>query len=225
MILDIVDTLLDRFIQLLTYKAAKRAALLGTHVTPAFEEFERIHSAYLESFGRYRELIRDTQNPAWLGSLQATLERDNLFSAGARAKVVRLAEAADHPLLGAFITETCGYLMGARLVDSLGKAIQPTRTQRWRQSLFRTLDRIAEERWQLVLDADGARPPLSPEEMESDLARLVARYEPELQNAGGRDGRARACALSALDGVVTEMQFQYDQVCQAYLSLKAVLSK
>ena len=176
MIIDLVDKLVDRVIQLLTYRKQMRAALLETYVTPVFAEFEQVHSAYLESFSRYRDLIRSTQEPNWIQSLQATLEKDNLFSANCRSKVVRLAEAEDSDTLGPFIKGISEYLMGARLVDPLGQKIQPLHVQRWRQSLFRTLGRIAEGDWQLVIDPDGARPPLRPEEIDDELEELRGRY-------------------------------------------------
>ncbi|MDP2603616.1 MAG: hypothetical protein Q8S00_13635 [Deltaproteobacteria bacterium] len=202
-----------------------RAALLETYVTPVFAEFEQVHSAYLESFSRYRDLIRSTQEPNWIQSLQATLEKDNLFSANCRAKVVRLAEAEDNDTLGPFVKDICEYLMGARLVDPLGNKIHPLHAQRWRQSLFRTLSEIAEENWQLVIDPDGARPPLSPEEINDELEHLRDRYPMDARTVTHQDALKRACALGALDGIVMEMQFQYDQVCRAYVELRGSLSK
>ena len=64
------------------------------------------------------------------------------------------------PLLIRGISE---YLIGARLVDPLGKEIHPLYVQRWRQSFIRTLSEIAGKSWQMVIDPDGARPPLSQE--------------------------------------------------------------
>jgi hypothetical protein len=225
MIIDLVDKLTDRVIQLLTYRKQARATLLETHVTPAFAEFEQVHSAYLESFSRYRELIRGTQDPGWLQSLRATLERDNLFSANCRSKVVRLAEAKDIDILEPFVKAICEYVMGARLVDPLGRKIHPLHGQRWRQSLFRTLAEIAEENWQLVIDPNGARPLLSPEEIDDELKQLRRRHPVEAGTVTEQEALKRACALGALDAVVMEMQYQYDRVYQAYLELKGLLSK
>jgi hypothetical protein len=225
MIIDLVDKLVDRVIQLLTYRKQMRAELLETYVTPVFAEFEQVHSAYLESFSRYRDLIRSTQEPNWIQLLQATLEKDNLFSANCRSKVMRLAEAEDNDTLGPFVKGISEYLMGARLVDPLGKMTHPLHVQRWRQSLIRTLGEIAEENWQMVLDPDGARPPLSPEEIDSELVQLRSRYPIDARSLANQDALKRACALAALDAIVREMQFQYDQVCQAYVDLRGSLSK
>jgi hypothetical protein len=225
MIIDLVDKLLDRAIQLFTYRKQQRADLLEKHVTPVFVEFEQVHSAYLESFSRYRDLIQDVQAANWIQPLQATLEKDNLFSANCRSKVVRLTEAVNDAALELFIRGICEYLMGARLVDPLGKEIHPLHVQRWRQSLFRTLSAIAEEHWQMVIDPNGARPPLHQEEIDDELQQLLDRYPIDTGTATKQDRLKRACALGALDSIVMEMQHQYDQVCQAYVELKGALSK
>jgi hypothetical protein len=225
MIIDLVDKLVDRVIQLLTYRKHTRAALLGKYVTPVFEEFEQVHSAYLESFSRYRDLIRSTREPHWIQPLQATLEKDNLFSANCRSKVVRFAEAEDNDTLGPFVKDISEYLMGARLVEPLGKKIDPVAVQRWRQSLFRTLGKIAEENWQMVIDPDGAKPPLTPAEIDDELEQLRGRYPIDAKTITNQDALKRACALGALDAIVMEMQSQHDRVCQKYAELKGSLSK
>jgi hypothetical protein len=225
MIIDLVDKLADRVIQLVTGRKLARATLLEAHVTPAFAEFELVHAAYLDSFSRYRELIRDAPDATWLQSLPATLERDNLFSANCRSKVVRLAEAEDIDVLAPFVKAISDYVLGARLVDSLGRTAYPHHTQRWRQSLSRTLGEIAEKNWQLVIDPNGARPPLTPEEIEAELTQLRRRYPAAAGTVTAQEALNRACALWALDAVVWEMQNQYDRVCQAYVELKRLLTK
>jgi hypothetical protein len=225
MIVELVDKLVDRAIQLLTYRKQMRAVLRDTYVAPVFAEFEQVHSAYLDSFARYRDLIQGTKDPNWIRSLQATLEKDNLFSANCRSKVLRLAEAEHDEILGPFVRGISEYLLGARLVDSLGKAAFPRMTQRWRQSLFRTLGEIADENWQMVIDPNGAAPPLIPEEMDEELERRRVRYPAGSGAATKQDAIQSACALWALDSVVGEMQDQYDQVCGAYAELRTALSK
>jgi hypothetical protein len=97
--------------------------------------------------------------------------------------------------------------------------------QRWRQSLFRTLGEVADENWQLVIDPDGAAPPLRPEQIDEELERRRIKYPPHSETETTQDALKRACALWALDAVVAEMQYQYDQVCHAYAELSAALSK
>lgn len=66
MIVELVDKLVDRAIQLLTYRKQMRTVLRDTYVAPVFAEFEQAHSAYLESFARYRDLIQGTKDPNWI---------------------------------------------------------------------------------------------------------------------------------------------------------------
>jgi hypothetical protein len=109
MIIDLVDKLANRLIQLLTYKQEKRAELLEKHITPVFEEFERVHSAYLESFSRYRDQILNAQTADWIPSLQAMLRKDNLFSANTRSKIRRMAQAGFYDIKEPFVTGICEY--------------------------------------------------------------------------------------------------------------------
>lgn len=222
MIIDLIDKLADRLIQILTLRQQQRADLLEKYVSPVFSEFEAVHSAYLESFSRYRQVIQDSSNQHWLLALQATLDRDNLFSASSRSKVIRLAQSEQDESLGTFITEIRDYLLGARLVQPIGQEAFPHLIQRWRQSLSKTLSKINDEDWQLVVDPDGARPPMDQDEIRAELDQRHAKYPVRGDKAGALK---RACAIWALDEVLWEMQGQYDRVCKAYSQLRADLSK
>lgn len=224
MIIDLIDKLADRIIQLLTYRKQMRADLLEKYVLPVFGEFEQVHSAYLESFARYRGLIESSSDPNWIKSLQATLERDNLFSANCRSKVIRLAQAEQDETVGPFVKGICEYLLGARLVDPMGKEVFPHLIQRWRQSLFQTLGRISEEHWQLVIDPNGTRPPMHQNQILDELEQRRTKYPIPTEASTSQEALKRACALWALDEVVWEMQSQYDSVCQAYAELRGSLS-
>lgn len=225
MLIDLVDKLVDRVIQLLTHQKNMRAALLETYVTPVFTEFEKVHSAYLESFLDYRDYIRSSKESSWIRSLQARLEKDNLFSASCRSKVVRLAEAERGDTVEPFVKSISEYLLGARLVNSLGEQNYPHMVQRWRKSLFRTLDSIAEERWQMVLDPMASGPPMSPKEIDEMLEQIHNKYQVGERSATNRDALKRACALWTLDDIVMDMQSQYDYICQTYVELRSSLSK
>jgi hypothetical protein len=222
MIIDLIDKLADRLIQLLTLRKQQRSDLLEKYVSPVFSEFETVHSAYLESFSRYRQFIPDSSDQHWIPDLQATLERDNLFSANARSKVVRLAQSEQEESLDTFIAAISDYLLGARLVQSLGKEAFPHLIQRWRQSLFKTLKHIENEEWQLVIDPNGERPPMDRDEIRTELDQRLTKYP---LRSGDADALKRACSMWALDEVLWEMQGQYDRVCEAYSQLRGTLSK
>jgi len=223
MVIGEIDTILNWGIKLFNYRKEKRAELLKEEVLPIFEQFEKVHSAYLESFSRYREQIVDAVDANWIGPLQITLERDNLFSGDTRSKVVRLSQELDDETFGPFVASICEYIMSARLVEPLGKQIHPHHGQRWRQGFSRTLERIAEESWQLVLDPDGAGPLLSSKEIDQELKQITKKYSFG-RKVSKQDAVKRAAALWALNNVVGEMQNQYDVVLQAYTELRKRLS-
>ena len=224
MVIGEIDTILSWAVKLFNLSKEKRAKLLKEEVTPIFEQFEKVHSAYLESFSRYREQILNAADANWIRPLQATLEKDNLFSGDVRSKIVRLSQELDDETLGPFVQSICNYVMNARLVEPLGKEIHPHEIQRWRQGFSRTLDQIAEENWQSVLDPNAARPPLSPEESAQELKQITSKYSFGRKVSRG-DAVKRAAALWSLDAVVNDMQNQYDRVCQAYADLRKKLSK
>jgi hypothetical protein len=221
MVIELIDKLLDRAIQVFGYAARQRSELLEKGVEPVFAQFELVHAAYLENFTRYREFINTSKDPNWISSLQATMEKENLFSANSRSKLLNLAEAEHKEVVGPFVKAIADYLMGARLLDPVGKKLSP-QTQRWRTGLSRRLGWIAEENWQLVIDPDGAAPPMDPSEIEPELKRRRVQYPVDLAT-GEQDATRRAFALSALDGVVGEMQSQYDEVSNVYAELRTSL--
>jgi len=223
MVLGDIDTILNWGIKLFNLSKEKRAKLLKEEVIPIFEQFEKVHAAYLESFSRYREQIISAADANWIGPLQVTLEKDNLFSGDVRSKIVRLSEELDDETFGPFVEGICNYVMSARLLEPLGKEIHPHHGQRWRQGFSRTLDRIAEESWQLVLDPDGAGPLLSPEEIDQELKQITKKYSFG-RKVSKQDALKRAAALWALNNVVGDMQNQYDVVSRAYAELRKKLS-
>ncbi len=221
MIFELVDKLLDRVIQIFGYAASERAKLLDKGIEPVFAQFELLHAAYLESFTRYRDFITTSKDPSWIPSLQLTLEKENLFSANTRSKLLNLAEAEHKDIVGPFVKAISDYLMGARLLDPLGRKLNP-QTQRWRTGLSRRLGWISDGNWQLVIDPDGAAPPMEPAQIEAELKERRAKYQVDL-GTGELDATRRAFALSALDAVVREMQHQYDEVSKTYAELRTKL--
>jgi len=223
MVIGEIDTVLNWVVKLFNQPREKRAKLLKEEITPIFEQFEKVHAAYLESFSRYREQILNASGDNWLRPLQAMLERDNLFTGDTRSKIVRLAHELEDETLGPFVGSICNYVMDARLLEPLGREIHPHLGQRWRQGFYKTLDRIAEESWQLVLDPNAARPPLSPKEIKQELKQITNKYSFS-RKLSKQDAVKRAAALWALDGVVGDMQRQYDLVSLAYVELRSKLA-
>jgi len=223
MVLDLVLKLVDRLIQLTVQQKQQRRELLRDFVDPAWNEFEKVHAAYLSSFAQYESLLRRTEDPNWIAALQERLRTDNLYTADQRARVRRLADVSEDPLLGSFVGGLRDYIFSARLVQPLGREAQPHAVQRWRQGLIDTLGYIAGQDWQLVIDPNGARPPMSPVEIDAEVAEIGRRHGISASEPERAERIKRAFALEALQAIVIEMQGQYDTVLQAYTDLRARL--
>jgi len=143
MIVDLVDKLIDRTIQLLTYRKQMRTVLLETYVAPVFAEFEHLHSAYLESLTRYRDFIQTSKDANWISSLQSTLEKDNLFTANCRSKVLRLAEAEHDEILGPFVKGISEYLLGPDLSTAWVRWRSPIRLSDGEKACSARLDGLS----------------------------------------------------------------------------------
>jgi hypothetical protein len=218
MVISDIDKLLSWAIKLydiLKEKRARPKEQLEQDVRSLYEQFEQVHASYKESFSRYREQILNATDANWIRPLQATLEGDNVFSGDMRNKLVRLSQRLEDESWGPFIKSICDYVMDARLVEPLGKEFHPHEVQRWRQGFSKTLGRIEEENWQLVLDPIGARPPLSPKETAQELKQITQKVSFG-RKVSKQDALKRAAALWALNGVVNDMQGQHDRVFQAY---------
>lgn len=216
MIVELVDKLLDRALQLNDYKNQRHQALLDRHLSPMFEEFDQVHRAYLDSFSRYRTCIEQNTESNWIDELRALVEKENLFSASSRSKILRLSGGEQDKRLVSITQGIAEYLLGARLVDPLGKQEFPHLVQRWRQSFCRTLEKIAQGNWQMVIDPDGSMPPLSPNKIHEELAKRRAKYPVKTEPGKEQDALRRSCALYALDALVGEMQGRYDDICKMW---------
>ena len=228
MVLGEVDRTLDiitKLIDLFNLPKQKREKFFKEEVAPRFDQFTKLHEAYLASFLRYEERITSAADSNWLPPLQSELERDNLMTGHLRANLVRLAQAlpnTDDDAYGPFVRAIRDYFTNARVVESLGKQLHPHEIQRWRQSFSKTLDCIASETWQGVLDPNASKPPMSPKEIAQELKQISQKYKFH-RKVTKQDAIKRAAALWALRDVMDDMQGQYDNVLVAFLDLQKKL--
>ncbi|KAF5419947.1 MAG: hypothetical protein C5S44_09740 [Candidatus Methanocomedens sp.] len=109
MIIELVDKLLDRCIQLIKHSQEIRRNLLDDFVDPVFSEFESVHKNYLESFQKYRDIIKSSDNTI---SVARQIEEDHLFTEGQRGKLIELSNFSEEPVVGSFVTAIRSYLIG-----------------------------------------------------------------------------------------------------------------
>jgi hypothetical protein len=245
MIVDLVDRLVDRIIQLFQHHKAVKRATLTEYLEPAYGAFEAVHGTYLESFERYRSRIKSEPDLLQAASpLLDDIRKENLFSAHTRAKVLELVEAGgdqsidsfygiieagDNNEVKGFVLAIRNYLLRARAADTelldAAKEGKPGSffSQRFNNSLIFDLDQVISENWRYLLDPTAARPPLSQEEASAEVSDIahksgIADSDPD------RARKVRVIfALRALDRIVGEMQEGYEAVTKSYLAARRAL--
>jgi len=111
MLVDLLDKLIDRGIQLVRRREEIDRHLFNEFITPAFNELDSIHADYLRTFRKYREIVKtspqmmDEKHP-----LLDQIKEDGLYSLGQRRRARTLAEAPGNPELEGFVTAVREYL-------------------------------------------------------------------------------------------------------------------
>jgi len=114
MILDLVDKLLDRLIQLARYQQEVRQNLYENYVVPAYSQFELVHNNYLETFKNYRELIKSAEETTDIrSSILDKIKEDSIFTGNQRAKLSGLTCVHNDPNVGKFIGAILRYTTDA----------------------------------------------------------------------------------------------------------------
>lgn len=219
----------DRLIQLLGVRQANRKALLDDFVAPTFAQFEEAHRQYMASFASYREELQRTAEPLTPAHpLLARMRSDNLFSRHLRERLLQAGAPAAEERVATFRACLRDYLVDVRVAGPPLDGYRGRRfrnPQHWRRTLLDELEAIFDERWQVILDRDSARPPLYDPD---DLRAAMAAHREELGVNDEPTGRAeslkRALALRALDEVVEDMQVAYSRIAEEYQRLRVDLT-
>lgn len=130
MLIDLLDKLIDRCIQLVERREKQDHDLYSDFVTPTLDIFEKIHKNYLETFIEYKHILEsdkfplNTDHPVF-----NKITEDSQLSSDMRAKIYALREYAKDPVLGRLIFRMCNYLIGrqsslAMLEDGTPKALR-----------------------------------------------------------------------------------------------------
>jgi hypothetical protein len=193
MIVDLIDKLIDRVIQLVKEHKEAQKNLFENFVEPAYSLLQSVHEDYLKSFTAYRTAI-DTAPyfSSVVDGLCTTIKKDNLFTEHHRAKLRALREVIgkvthDESLrefVGAiwfYLYEGVAFVLGTEGTgDDVNEAIA---AQIYRNGLFNALREIA------------AKANLSEEERKRE-------------------------ALEELDEIVLGMQSKESYVTRLYMELK-----
>lgn len=110
MIVDIIDKLIDRCIQLVRHKEEVHRRLFDDFVHPIHLDFEAVHQDYLETFRKYREMVKAPEPP--LNGNHPVLDalaEDAVFNARLRMRIHGMTSSDTDPLLGDFISSISEY--------------------------------------------------------------------------------------------------------------------
>ncbi len=110
MIIDLVDKLLDRCLELARYNQEVRINLYDNYVNPTYSQFEIVHNNYLESFKNYRELIKSSDEDTDIkSSIIDKIQEDSLFTSNLRTKLFELSKLCREPVIGEFVNAILHY--------------------------------------------------------------------------------------------------------------------
>ena len=201
MIIDLVDRLVDRIIQLATYHRDARRNLFDTFAVPIFTLFDEVHTEYLTSFRQYREIMKSSPDfSSIVDDLCDTIETDNLFTASQRDKLWALTKLPD---MGEFeeLIGTIGYYLHGRDQDIHGSPEALLQEgQMWRTGLL-------EELRNLKTGQQG-------------MIRWDTFQVPSEVLEQGPEQTKKFLAVEHLDALVRKMQGTYALATQRYFALK-----
>ena len=113
MLIDLLDKLIDRCIQLVQVREKQNRDLYTDFLAPTLDNFERVHKNYLETFAAYRKMLLSGSDPLTLDHpIFNKLIEDSKSSSDLRAKVLALRQYTKDPVLGRFIHRMCNYIIG-----------------------------------------------------------------------------------------------------------------
>jgi hypothetical protein len=142
MIMDLIDKLIDRCIQLVKHKQEMDRNLLANFIDPIYSSFEEIHREYLTSFRGYRQLLKDSNQT--LSLVIDRIKEDRLFNEGQRQKLYFLSNFSTDKAFGSFIDKIHEYLVNPYdFMDTPDGHHRDMLRQRWRGTLIETLQHYA----------------------------------------------------------------------------------
>lgn len=110
MIVDLVDKLADRLIQLWNYREEVDRHLFENFITPIHANFEDVHQEYVDSFRGYRQMLKTSTDPFDDNHpVLDALEEDATFNSKLRMRIHGMVSGENDPLLGKFISSIYDY--------------------------------------------------------------------------------------------------------------------
>jgi hypothetical protein len=109
--LNLIQSLIDRCIQLVEHRNKRRQTFFSECVEPVMKTFDEVHASYLKTFTEAREAI--VSDPNWLKRPDAffdSIYADSLLSQSQRAQLLHATKIMDKPELVDFLKAIREYL-------------------------------------------------------------------------------------------------------------------
>jgi hypothetical protein len=113
----IVDKILNLGISLINWKKQQKITQYEKFVAPMFQDFEKVHEDYIDSFKKYRDLLKKLKSGSkeiTIDTILETIKEDSLFTEDLRMKLTHLADVESKSNVSCFILAIYTYL---RLAD------------------------------------------------------------------------------------------------------------
>ena len=221
MLIDLVDKLVSRVIELLRERKSIRREAFAERVAPIFLDFERIHQDYLSTFRSYRERLDKTD--CAMRDIVGEIHEENLFGDHRRSKLRSLvwttAGDGSDQLLSEFcnsiyryLTLSHGDLWLAQDDPSFPEFTRGSRNggiQRWYRQYLMVLESLSATPNQKDAKLWGYWLPIP----------MLVALEKDLPLPEDYKDR-RKVAIDVLDGLVHSMQQEFQWIAQCYASIR-----
>lgn len=137
MLLDLIDKIIDRCIQLVEKREKADLELYSDILAPALEDFEHLYKDYVKTFMEYRRYIESSYEPTNRHHpIFDQIYEDSVLSADMRSRIFALRSFAGDPVFGRFIRRMCIFITGgdARHFLVMSRPVITNIKRHWYQS-------------------------------------------------------------------------------------------
>lgn len=225
MLVQAIDKLIDRIIQLFQYQEKVRKETLENYIDPIYVLFEQIHNEYLKDFRKYREMIINSKSPLNASHpLFDLIKTDSLYSQDQRGKLealidplmrLRESKSENEKLIGILLWEITGYI---RVTNSNFRII----VSEWEpdidlNSLNKMDGNVFDNISELMFQAGSY-------DMSSNIRRFELTYGLKLIfKTNLKEEKKQNEGIKLIDELVRHMQKKYLRITAAYVETRTNL--
>lgn len=137
-----IDPIIDRILKQEEIWKENRRRTFSKFIEPVFQDFDKVHTDFLESFEKYRSIIIESSETLDLSHrVLLEIERDSRKTENQRIKILELSQCIDDQIVGDFINAIREYIEETYL--SIDARMRFTNAPR--SSLYEILNRAFSE--------------------------------------------------------------------------------